>query len=168
MLLHDIAMFKNVLQPAWFMAVSRIGMIVRGQYQRVSILAYLATALPSGAALSAFAIHRVAFARKPILAKHRVLVARYIPMIGGVSRRQVSGSRGATPRAIDLIVFRWVAPKVLAALRTLGNLAFSFESTSAPMGAKSESYTGIRSVNLFTVLARPFYHTLNCTRYWSL
>ena len=167
MLLHDIAMFKNVLQPAWFMAVSRIGMIVRGQYQRVSILAYLAPPFPSGAEFSALAVHRIACALQS-LTKHRVIFARYISVIGRVGRRQVSGSRGATPRAIDLIVFRWVAPKVLAALHALDNLAFSLEITSAPMRAKSKSYTGIRSVNLFTVLARSFYHTLNCTRYWSL
>lgn len=166
-LLHDVSMLQDIFQAARRVAIGGIRMIIGGDDQNVPVLPDFTAAFPLGGKLFALAEHRVSRPFQP-LSIHRILFTANIPMIGRVCLRKVTGSRGATFRTVDLIGLRWVAPKVLAALRTLRYLTFALEITSTPVGTKSQSNTRIRSVNLFTVFARPFYHTLNCTRYWSL
>ena len=74
-LLHDKAVLQNI--PVF----ARIGMPFRRTDEHVTIFTNLAPALPGRVVFPSFAEHRVGFARKTLLAKHRIIRPAQVPIV---------------------------------------------------------------------------------------
>lgn len=118
-LLHNIAVFKNVLKAARLMTIGRIWMIVRGDNQRVSVFSYFSAPLPSRTKFFPFAEHGV-ISTHHTLAEHRVIFPTNVSLIGGVRICQIGKGAGATFRT-ELARASMIAFNILPTLFTLND-----------------------------------------------
>ncbi len=116
MLFHDIAVFKNIFHPRLF-NISRIWVVVRGHNQDISILSYFTAAGPARGFVLAAAVHRIIFSHS-FDTVHRILVPRYVSMIGGVIVSKIRERAGAVFRA-ELARPGWIGENLFSTLSTL-------------------------------------------------
>lgn len=171
MLLHYMAMLKNVTGAALSGVSNRMGVILRRGDENISIFTYLSSTIPAGAKFAPSAIHSVALSRHialrekgAVLGVHWVIFARHVSMIRRIGVGKITRRSCATVRAILLICGREL-PKFFAALDTGNKTTCSLKFTGTLGGTKPQSNTGEGLINLITVLARSFYHALNYTSY---
>lgn len=162
-LLHNVAVFKDVLELALLMLIGWIRMIVRGHNKRISIFSDFAATLPVTRQFFALAKHGIGLARhSPTI--HRVFVAAYVPLVRRVGIGKISGGCSTATRAVFLIRGREL-PKLFAALDTGDKLAFSLVLAGTLNRTKTRLNTRIGFINPITVFASSLNHTLNYTVY---
>lgn len=164
MLLHNVTMFKDVLQSVWLFLIRWIWVIVGGGNKGISVLSYSASAFPVGGKLPALTKHWIRLSNHAHLTVHRIFVAAYISMIGRVSIGKIAGGNGTTARTVFFVRGREL-PEVFTALNARNKLAFSFEFSGTFARAKARLDAREGFINPFTVFASTFYHALNYTPY---
>lgn len=164
MLFHDVSVFKQVFRPRRF-DIGGMGVAIGNDHQDIAIVPYLSAAVPSRRLLLSLSVHGIVFTLHA-LTIHRIILAAYIAVVGGVCISQVQECAGATLGAKASVRATGKLPERLAALLARHPLALLFGVTGATMGTILGFYRRIRFVLFSTVLTLSGNHRLNCTVLW--